>query len=215
MVTESYEYYSELDSLGRCGLTVACLGKDLMPSGNRGSLSSVSPSGWRGNAIYERSHLIAFSLAGETTNKKNLITGTYDLNGVMQEFEAMVAAYIKNTNNHVMYRVEPIFEGNNLVASGVQMEAYSVEDNGEGICFNVYIYNSQDFCEVDYADGSYLYDPGDYTFILNKKNKKIHRTTCSSVHDIADENREGTYKTLQELVAEGYSYCGNCKPQNA
>ena len=162
LTTESYEYYSELDELGRCGPAYACLGKDLMPTEERGSISSVKPSGWQsvkydcvsGGNLYNRCHLIGFQLAGENANKKNLITGTRYLNvESMLIFENMVADYITETGNHVMYRIWPVFEGDNLVASGVLMEGWSIEDQGEGICFNVYAYNIQPGIEIDYATG--------------------------------------------------------------
>lgn len=158
----AFEYYSELDTLGRCGYTEACLGIELMPTEDRESISSVKPSGWvqgsyefvDGKSLYNRCHLIGFQLAGENANKKNLITGTRYLNVEgMLPFENMVADYIKETGNHVLYRVTPIYQGNNLVASGVQMEAYSVEDAGEGICFHVYCYNNQPGVVIDYATG--------------------------------------------------------------
>ena len=214
---EAYEYYTELDALGRCGIAVAVLGTETMPGANdeRGSISHVSPSGWHGNGIYERSHLIAWALSNESANTKNLITGTYDLNGVMQEFETMVLRYIKETGNHVLYRVVPIFEGNNLLASGVQMEAYSVEDEGEGIYFNIYIYNAQENCDIDYLTGDYEHHKSDCRYVLNTNSKKIHKPDCSSVHDISDKNKQETDKTLSELKAEGYSPCGKCKPTEA
>ena len=159
---ESFEEYSELDSLGRCGTAFACVGKDIMPTEERGAIGMVKPSGWHtvkynnvdGKYLYNRCHLIGYQLTGENANVKNLITGTRYLNiEGMLPFENMVADYVKETNNHVMYRVTPIFEGNNLVASGVQMEGSSVEDNGEGISFNVYCYNSQPDITIDYATG--------------------------------------------------------------
>lgn len=158
----SYEYYSELDSLGRCGVVYACVGKDIMPTEERGSIGQVKPTGWHtvkydivdGNYLYNRSHLIGFQLTGENANTKNLITGTRQFNVKgMLPFENMVADYVKETGNHVMYRVTPVFEGNNLVAKGVQMEAYSIEDKGDGICFNVFVYNVQDGIEINYATG--------------------------------------------------------------
>ena len=162
ITNESYEFYEELDLLGRCGVTEACIGRDIMPTEERGAIGMVKPSGWKlkkydivdGKYIYNRCHLIGFQLTGENANVKNLITGTRYLNVEgMLPFENQVADYVKKTGNHVMYRVTPIFEGNNLVASGVQMEAYSVEDRGIGICFNVYIYNVQPGIEIDYATG--------------------------------------------------------------
>ena len=220
IVTNAYEYYSPLDNLGRCQVAVACLGRELMPTSERGSISSVSPTGWHGNSIYERSHLIAFALAGEDANKLNLITGTYDLNGEMQKFEALVLDYIKETSNHVMYRVEPVFTQNNLVAIGVIMEAYSVEDQGEGVSFNIFIYNAQDDIVIDYATGDYVEPESAYTYIVHKTKFKIHKPDCTGVRDMKDENKVGTTLTLEELVAQltregkSWSYCGTCKPQN-
>lgn len=162
LTTESFESYSQLDRLGRCGPAYACIGQDLMPTEERGSISSVKPSGWKqqqydfvdGKSLYNRCHLIGFQLAGENANEKNLITGTRYLNVEgMLPFENMVADFVKETDQHVMYRVTPVFEGNNLVASGVQMEAYSVEDEGESVCFNVYVYNVQPGVVIDYATG--------------------------------------------------------------
>lgn len=159
--TESFEYYSSLDNKGRCGVAVACLGQDLMPTEKRESIYEVKPTGWHssryefidGESLYNRSHLIAFSLAGENANERNLITGTRQLNLAMNDFEILVANYIRKTGNHVLYRVTPVFEGNDLVALGVQMEAKSVEDNGQGICFNIYIPNEQVGVTIDYATG--------------------------------------------------------------
>lgn len=159
--TESFEYYSSLDKKGRCGVAVACLGQDLMPTQKRESIYEVKPTGWHssrydfidGESLYNRSHLIAFSLAGENANERNLITGTRQLNLAMNDFEILTANYIRKTGNHVFYRVTPVFEGNELVARGVQMEAFSVEDKGQGICFNVYIPNEQEDVEIDYATG--------------------------------------------------------------
>ncbi len=160
--TKSREDYSELDFLGRCGSAFAVLGKDLMPTEERGSIGMIKPSGWHtikydivdGKYLYNRCHLIGFQLSGENANPKNLITCTRETNtGAMLDFENEVARYIKETNNHVMYRVTPIFEGTNLVAKGIEMEALSVEDKGEGIKFHVYIYNVQKGIEINYETG--------------------------------------------------------------
>ena len=162
LVSESYEHYSELDSLGRCGAAVACIGKDLMPTEERDSIGSVKPSGWHtvkydivsGKYLYNRCHLIGYQLTAENANKKNLITGTRFMNVEgMLPFEDMVADYIKETENHVLYRVTPIFDGENLLASGVLMEAISIEDGGEGIEFCVYVYNCQPGIVIDYSTG--------------------------------------------------------------
>ena len=162
MTDVSYEFYSDLDELGRCGVTEACIGRDLMPTEKRGDISSVKPTGWvqnqydfvDGKSVYNRCHLIGFQLAGENANERNLLTGTRYLNVEgMLPFENMVADYVKETDNHVLYRVTPAFQGTELVARGVQMEAYSVEDGGDGVCFNVFCYNVQPGVEIDYATG--------------------------------------------------------------
>ena len=162
LTTTSFETYSELDGLGRCGVAYASVSTDTMPTKERGSIGQIKPTGWHtvkydcvdGKYLYNRCHLIGWQLTAENANKQNLITGTRYLNieGILP-FENMVADYVKETGNHVLYRVTPVFEGSNLVASGVQMEAWSVEDDGEGICFNVYCYNVQPGVEIDYASG--------------------------------------------------------------
>lgn len=160
---KSFEIYCPLDNLKRCTNTFANIGKDIMPTEKRGDISSVKPSGWKsvqydfvdGKSLYNRCHLIGFQLAGENANKQNLVTGTRYMNTVgMLPFENMVADYVKETGNHVLYRVTPIFEGNELVCRGVLMEARSVEDNGEEICFNVFCYNVQPGVSIDYATGN-------------------------------------------------------------
>lgn len=162
LLTMSYESYSELDNLGRCGVAIASIGQDLMPTEERGSIGSIKPTGWHtvkyegidGNYLYNRCHLIGYQLTAENANEKNLITGTRYMNVQgMLPFENMVADYIKETGKHVLYRVTPIFDGNNLLASGVLMEAKSVEDNGKTIQFNVYCYNVQPGITIDYATG--------------------------------------------------------------
>lgn len=160
--TNSFEVYSELDSLGRCGEAYANIGKDLMPTEDRESIGMIKPTGWHtvkydivdGKYLYNRCHLIGFQLTGENANDKNLITCTRYTNAVlMLKFENMVAEYIRETNNHVLYRVTPVYEGDNLVASGIKMEAYSIEDEGDGIMFNVYIHNIQPGIKIDYKTG--------------------------------------------------------------
>lgn len=164
LTTTSFEKYSKLDSLERCGVAYACLGMETMPLANeeRESITNVEPSGWinkkyknvDGGYLYNRCHLIGYQLSAENANEKNLITGTRYMNTEgMLPFENQVADYIKETRNHVLYRVTPMFDGENLVASGVQMEAKSVEDDGKGICFNVYCYNVQPSIEIDYKTG--------------------------------------------------------------
>lgn len=162
LVTRSYEFYSDLDSLGRAGVAMASIGIDLMPKEERGEIGSVKPSGWHtvkydfinGNYLYNRCHLIGYQLTGENANVKNLITCTRNANtGVMLEYENMVSKYIKETGNHVLYRVTPVYQGKNLLASGINMEGKSIEDNGEGIKFNIYIYNVQDGVKINYENG--------------------------------------------------------------
>ena len=158
----AFESYGELDYLGRCTGAYACLGIETMPTEKRESISHIKPTGWQsvrydfidGESLYNRCHLIGFQLSGENANERNLITGTRYMNVEgMLPFENMVADYIKETNNHVLYRVTPVFDGKNLIASGVTIEALSVEDMGEGICFNVLCHNVQPYVKIDYADG--------------------------------------------------------------
>lgn len=165
--TKSFEYYSELDELGRCGVACANVGQDIMPMEERGSIGQIKPSGWQtvkydnvdGNYLYNRCHLIGYQLSAENANEKNLITGTRYLNVMgMLPFENMIADYIKETNNHVLYRVAPVFDGDDLLAYGVLMEGWSVEDEGDGICFNVFVYNVQPDIVIDYANGESYQD---------------------------------------------------------
>lgn len=158
----AYESYAPLDSLGRCGVAFACLCKGTMPTEKRGEIGQVRPSGWHtvkydtvdGKYLYNRCHLIGYQLSAENANTRNLITGTRYLNTQgMLPFENLVADYIKETGNHVLYRVTPIFSGDDLVAKGVEMEAWSVEDGGDGVCFHVYCYNNQPEIKIDYATG--------------------------------------------------------------
>lgn len=232
--TDSFETYSTLDALGRCGPAYACIGQDLMPTEDRESISSVRPTGWvqveydfvEGGSLYNRCHLIGFQLTGENANEENLITGTRYMNVEgMLPFENMVADYIKETGNHVLYRAAPIFEGENLVASGVVMEAFSVEDEGEGVCFHVYVYNVQPGVEIDYATGE-SWETGDSDFsalesqaeeqeadyVLNTSSKKFHRPDCSSVDSMSEKNRQEYHGTREELIAQGYEPCGSCHP---
>ena len=229
-MTESYEFYSELDALGRCGIVYANIGKDIMPTEDRESIGSVKPTGWvtakydivEGNYLYNRCHLIGFQLTGENANTKNLITGTRYMNVIgMLPFENMVDDYIEETGNHVMYRVYPMFDGDNLVATGALMEGWSVEDNGEGICFNVFVYNIQPGITIDYATGNsalnedaediYNTDP-DVTYVLNTNTKKFHYPYCGSVSTMKESNKKETNETREELISQGYKPCGNCNP---
>lgn len=232
--TKSYEYYSPRDRLGRCGVVHACIGRDIMPTEERGSIGMVKPTGWHtvkydcvdGKYLYNRCHLIGFQLTGENANEENLITGTRYMNVTgMLPFENMVADYVKETGNHVMYRVTPLFKGNNLLAHGVQMEAYSVEDDGDGICFNVFVYNVQPQITIDYATGESSYtgtvvEPDDdddnqtqsASYILNKNTKKIHLPSCYSVDQMKESNKEYYTGHIDDLLDRGYTRCGNCNP---
>ena len=228
--TEAFEFYSDLDALGRCGTAYANICEELMPTEERGQIGMVKPSGWHtvkyndlidGNYLYNRCHLVGYQLAGENANEKNLITGTRYLNVEgMLPFENMVADYVHETGNHVLYRVTPVFEGENLVASGVQMEALSVEDKGEGIRFNVYCYNSQPGISIDYATGDSRRsgettgsnEAGEATYIINKGTRKFHRPDCSSVKNMKAQNKREYTGSREELISEGYDPCDRCQP---
>lgn len=239
--TESFETYSDLDSLGRCGIAYANIGQDLMPTEDRGSIGQVKPSGWHtvkydcvdGKYLYNRCHLIGFQLTAENANTKNLITGTRYLNVEgMLPFENMVADYIKETGNHVLYRVTPIYEEDNLVASGVQMEAKSVEDNGEGILFNVYCYNVQPGVTIEYTTGESQLsnDSGssagntegnieaeneqktESSYVLNTNTKKFHLPSCSSLDQMNESNKGEFTGKRDELIQQGYEPCKRCHP---
>lgn len=231
LTTESFEFYSDLDSLGRCGVTYACIGQDLMPKEKREDISQVKPTGWKqqqydfvdGKSLYNRCHLIGFQLAGENANEKNLITGTRYMNvDGMLPFENMVADYVKETNQHVLYRVTPIFEGNNLVANGVQMEAMSVEDKGESILFNVFVYNNQPGVEIDYATGENRLSSASAaapasssdrgTYVLNTKSKKFHLPDCPGASQTNSDNRQEYVGSRENLLEQGYTPCGQCQP---
>lgn len=245
--TEAFETYSDLDELGRCGVAYVNVCQELMPTQKRGKIGQVKPSGWQtakydsvdGKYLYNRCHLIGYQLTGENANEKNLITGTRYLNvDGMLPFENMVADYVKETGNHVLYRVTPIFTGDNLVADGVQMEAESVEDNGDGILFNVFCYNVQPGIGIDYATGDNweddsipqaeepdesqtqpAYDEEETdtqsesvgtTYIINTNTGKFHYPQCSSVGQMNDSNKEEYTGSRDDLIAQGYSPCKRC-----
>ena len=226
---EAFETYSDLDELGRCGAAFANVGKETMPTEERGQIGMIKPSGWQtvkydcvdGKYLYNRCHLIGYQLSAENANEKNLITGTRYLNvSGMLPFENMVADYIKNTGNHVLYRITPIYQDKNLVASGVLMEAQSVED--DTIRFCVYCYNVQPGIQIDYATGKSSLSAGseeaskapdqEATYILNENSKKIHTPDCPSVQDTKPKNRNEYHGLLQELLDDGYTGCKNCNP---
>lgn len=241
--TTSFETYGKLDSLGRCTTAYANIGQDLMPTEKRGDISQVKPSGWHsvrydcvdGKSLYNRCHLIGYQLTAENANDRNLITGTRYLNTEgMLPFENMVADYIKETDNHVLYRVTPIYDGDNLVADGVQMEALSVEDDGEGIMYNVYCYNVQPKVGIDYATGDSWLESTKSTsqaegetqntkpvkqdttnlskYVLNTSSKKFHKPDCSGVERMSKENRRSVKAKRQSLIDQGYTPCGQCNP---
>lgn len=221
---QSFETYSELDALGRCGAAYANVGSDLMPTEKRGSIGQVKPSGWQtvkydnvdGKYLYNRCHLIGYQLTAENANRQNLITGTryFNVEGMLP-FENMAADYVKETGDHVLYRVTPIFVGDNLVASGVQMEACSVEDRGEELCFNVFVFNVQPGITIDYATGdSRLSDENPASssdasqtageIRGNSKSKIYHCPGQASYDDMADSKYLVTFRTEQEAQNAGY-----------
>lgn len=227
--TDAFETYSDLDELGRCGVAYANICKELMPTEERGAIGMVKPTGWHtvkydnveGKYLYNRCHLIGYQLAGENANEKNLITGTRYLNVTgMLKFEDQVADYVKATDHHVLYRVTPVFEGDNLVATGVEMEAYSVEDKGEGVSFHVFVYNIQPGIVIDYATGESWPDDSKTTentekgqnYVLNTNTHKFHTQNCESVRDIADSNKEVYTGYREDLINMGYEPCKRCKP---
>ena len=268
---EGYEEYSSLDSEGRCGVCEAVVGTETMPTEKRGEIGMVKPTGWHtvrydwvdGKYLYNRCHLIGYQLTGENANTKNLITGTRSMNVEgMEPYENEVADYVRDTGNHVLYRVTPLFEGDDLVAEGVVMEAQSVEDNGDGVEFCVFCYNEEPGVEIDYATGDNWADgtiegdgssgssgttsgsssskggsssssssgssndssisssssesSGDTSatcnYILNTNSMKFHKPSCDSVKKMSDHNKKEFTGTRDEVIAEGYSPCGACKP---
>lgn len=236
LTTVGYEKYANLDSLGRCGVALASCGKEIMPvdGEERGSISSIKPTGWvqakydgiSGGYLWNRCHLIGWQLSAENANRQNLITGTRYMNiEGMLPFENMVADYIRETGNHVAYRIAPIFEGNNLVCSGVQMEAYSIEDDGDGICFNVYCYNVQPGITINYATGDSSGPSSSSTTITSsteqnntndnqvasgkmvwipKSGSKYHSNSgCSNM-------KNPSQVTKEEAESRGYEPCKKC-----
>ena len=228
--TSSYEYYSPLDGLGRCGYVMACIGQDLMPTEDRESIGQIKPSGWHtvkydhvdGKYLYNRCHLIGFQLTGENANERNLITGTRFMNTEgMLPFEDLVADYVRDTGNHVLYRVTPVYDGDALVARGVQMEGWSVEDEGDGVSFNVYVYNAQPGVTIDYATGiSYLTDATqtesgsqeNVAYILNISSQKFHSADCANGQSVKEENMEIFTGSRDSLLQKGYVPAGCCEP---
>lgn len=230
LTTEAFEKYSDLDSLGRCGVAYANVCQEIMPTEKRGAIGMVKPTGWQtvkydwvdGKYLYNRCHLIGYQLSGENANEKNLITGTRYLNvDGMLPFENLVADYVHETDHHVLYRVTPVFENSNLVASGVLMEAQSIED--DDVLFCVYCYNVQPKVTIDYATGEShasedtniqetSQSTGEQTYIVNENTKKFHLPSCSSVKDMNSGNKREFTGDRQELFDEGYSACKTCHP---
>lgn len=237
-LTSPAETYAPLDPLGRCGSAMAIVSRETMPTEERGSIGMVKPSGWQtvryddlitDRYLYNRCHLIGYQLTAENANERNLITGTRYLNVEgMLPFENEVADYVEATGNRVLYRVTPVFVGDELVARGVQMEAKSVEDGGAGVSFNVFCHNIQPGIEIDYLTGesrrsqdagevgesSSIHPSADQvTYVLNISSDKFHLPDCPSVSKMADHNKRIFTSTYDEMIANGYSPCGNCLPR--
>ncbi len=236
--TDEYVLLSDLDSLGRCGPATACIGPQLLATEPRGSIGMIKPSGWHtirydfvdGKYLYNRCHLIAYQLCGINSDERNLITGTRYLNlDGMLAIENQVYSYVVSTGNHVFYRVTPRFSGNNLLATGVEIEAYSIEDYGNGLCFHVFCFNVQPGITIDYQTGesnaeetitrsnnedeSSDFIPSEgVTFILNTNTKRFHKPTCNSVQEMKAKNRKEFFGTRDELIEQGYIPCGRCNP---
>ena len=231
LTTEPFEQYSPLDDLGRCGTAYACVARELMPTEDRESISSVTPSGWvnkkydfiDGKYLYNRCHLIGFQLTGENANKRNLITGTRYLNiEGMLPFENMVADHVQEEDHHVLYRITPVYQEDALVCSGVQMEGYCVECgeakfNEDKFMFHVYCYNVQPGVLIDYLTGESTVseigkDSEELDWVLNTSSKKFHTPDCSNAESISKKNRDEVTCTRDELIYRGYEPCGICKP---
>ncbi len=252
LTPEAFERYSPLDELGRCGPAYACVGPELTPTEPREPIGMVRPSGWHtvryddlvdGKYLYNRCHLLGYQLTGENGNPENLITGTRYLNiQGMRPFENQVAGYVRRTGSHVLYRVTPVFHGDDLLCSGVLMEARSVEDGGKGVCFCVYAYNVQPFITIDYATGdsarsqdapataapeptatatpspspSPSPSPGVQPlvadYVANTSSMRFHRPSCPGVVTMKEKNKLCYVGDREDLIDQGYVPCGQCKP---
>lgn len=226
---DSFEFYSELDALNRCGFAFACIGPELMPTEERGSIGQIKPSGWQtvkydfidGKYLYNRCHLIGYQLTGENANPQNLITGTRYLNMEgMLPIENYVSDYIKETGNHVLYRVTPDFRNQEMLARGVKIEGWSVEDGGTGVCFCIYAYNVQPGVHIDYVTGESEKADAQQTtvthlnsYILNTASKRFHMEDCSQGKTIKKENRDIYYGNCVWLLIQGYTPAGCCDPK--
>ena len=218
-VLAPYEYYGSLDDQGRCTYAYGCLGEETMPAEgqDRGDISSVHPSGWAKAQNWERCHLIAWALSAENANPSNLITGTHYLNyDGMRPLEEEVEHYIWNTGNHVLYYARPWFNGDELVARGVQMVAKSVEDNGKGISFNVYCFNVTPGAEIDYKTGIVTTEEqakqDARVYIINTRSGVFHYPSCDGVKEMSEHNKKEVTATRKELTDQGYTPCGACEP---
>lgn len=242
IVYQSYEDYGVLDSMGRCTVAIACLSKETMPAEGeeRGEIGSIKPSGWKtvkydcvdGNYLYNRCHIIGWQLGAENANELNLITGTRYMNLQMLEYENLVANYIRNTGNHVMYRVTPVFIEDELVCRGLLMEGKSVEN--EEISYCVFFYNVQPGIDINYKTGESNYTgvfldtvgagvkfaqsdiisnaDSEATYILNTRSMKFHNPDCDSVSEMSEKNKREYIGSRAELLNAGYSPCGRCNP---
>lgn len=224
--------YGNLDALGRCTGACALVGRETLPQEERGNIGMVRPTGWHtvkydgidGNYLYNRCHLIGFQLTGQDANEKNLITGTRFMNiEGMLPYEDSVLAYVKGTGNHVLYRVTPVFQGDNLLADGVLMEARSVEDPLVQFC--AFCYNVQPGITIDYASGessgpaftgsgadAQTTKSNEWNYIVNVSSRKFHRPGCESVEKMSEKNKQGFNGSRDELIEMGYEPCKNCNP---
>ena len=220
---ESFEQYGALDRRGRCTTCIANLSEETRPGPeeHRGDISSIHPSGWKSGQGWERCHLIAWTLSAENENKSNLVTGSHYMNVEgMLPFEEQVAKYIDETGNHVVYEVTPVFEGKNMVCSGVHMQAESVEDRGRGVSYNVFCFNVSPGHTINYKTGAMTVSDEQAvsrsafkrTYVLNTSSMKFHYPSCSSVGTIAEHNKEVVESTRIELMEQGYEPCGSCEP---
>ena len=214
-----YEYYGSLDSLGRCTFAYGLLGTETMPpeGEERGDISSIHPSGWAKAQNWERCHLIAWALSAENANPCNLITGTHYLNyDGMRPLEEEVEHYIWDTGNHVLYMAKPWFSGDEPVARGVQLTAWSVEDKGEGISFNVYLFNVTPNADINYSTGIVTTEEQaaqePRLYVINTRSKVFHYPTCDGVKEMSEHNKKEVTATRVELTSQGYTPCGYCEP---
>jgi len=228
--TEEYIRFSELDELGRCGIAEAVIGEDLLAVNERGSIGQIKPSGWQtiryddlipDKYLYNRCHLIAYELCNINDDARNLVTGTRSMNIYgMLPFENKTVQYMHDTGNHVYYRSVPVFQNEDLVCKGILLEAYSIEDNGEGLSFCVFCYNVQPGIEIDYQTGQsrridYQIEkenPLEKEYVLNKRSMKFHDPDCEGVLTMSENNKEIRIATREELLSEGYTPCGICNP---